>query len=294
MSFREMFPEYSREGDFPSMTSQNRITGPDDPQISTGPNRDENPSPVQEPSRRPADLRTLIRNLKESEKQLNVRCSLLQAIIDGANAAIFSVDTECRYTNFNKKYAEDVQELYGTTILAGETLKDVVPIEKDFQKIHNLIRQALAGNDGTLSDYFGDNARSRRSFDFSCYPVCNETGFISGAAVIATDTTTRKQSERALSEQEERFRRLAEDAPDFLYRMSLPDGRYEYVNQASLTFTGYPPEEFYKKPGLLYELVHPPGRTHLADSNSSSSMVKPHPQQNFRLFTGTGRCDGGF
>ena len=255
-----MFPEYSREGDFPSMTSQNRISGPDDLQNSTGPYRDENPSPVQEPSRRPADLRTLIRNLKESEKQLNVRCSLLQAIIDGANAAIFSVDTECRYTEFNKKHAEDVQELYGTTILAGETLKDVVPIEKDFQKIHNLIRQALAGNDGTLSDYFGDNARSRRYFDFSCYPVCNETGFISGAAVIATDTTTRKQSERALSEQEERFRRLAEDAPDFLYRMSLPDGKYEYVNQASLTFTGYPPEEFYKKPGLLYELIHPSGK----------------------------------
>ena len=125
-----------------------------------------------------------------------------------------------------------------------------MPVEKDFLKIHNLIRRALAGEEGTVSDYFGDNARSRRYFDFSCYPVCNEAGFITGAAVIATDTTMRKQSEKALSEQEERFRRLAEDAPDFLYRMSLPGGKYEYVNPASLTYTGYPPEEFYKKPGL--------------------------------------------
>ena len=42
--------------------------------------------------------------------------------------------------------------------------------------------------------------------------------------------------------------------------MSLPGGKYEYVNPASLTYTGYPPEEFYKKPGLLYELIHPSGK----------------------------------
>jgi hypothetical protein len=94
-------PEYFPGGNFPSMTLKNRTAGPDDPQIPAGPLRNENPSSVQEPSRRPADLRTLIQNFKENEKQLNVRCSLLQSIIDGADAAIFSVDTECRYTNFN-------------------------------------------------------------------------------------------------------------------------------------------------------------------------------------------------
>ena len=81
-----------------------------------------------------------------------------------------------------------------------------------------------------------------------------------GQRSLPTDTTLRKQSERALIEREERFRRLAEDAPDLLYRMSLPEGKYEYVSPASLTFTGYPPEEFYKKPGLLYELVHSSGK----------------------------------
>jgi PAS domain S-box-containing protein len=242
------------------MTLNNRISGPDDPQIPAGPFKEGTPSSVQEPTRRPADLRTLIQNLKENEKQLNIRCSLLQAIIDGANAAIFSVDTECRYTNFNKKHADDLRELYGTAILADENLKSVVPIEKDFLKIHNLIRQALAGKEGTLGDYFGDNARNRRYFDISCYPVCNDAGFITGAAVIATDTTLRKQSEKELSEREGHFRRLAEDIPDLLYRVSIPEGRYEYVSPASLTFTGYPPEEFLRKPGLLYEMVPSSGK----------------------------------
>ena len=133
-------------------------------------------------------------------------------------------------------------------------------MKRTVQKIHNLIRQALAGEEGYVSDYFGDNAHSRRYFDLSCYPLGNDAGFITGAAVIAVDTTLRKQSEKGLSEREERFRRLAEDAPDFLYRMTLPEGKYEYVSPESLAFTGYTPEEFSRKPGLLYELIHSSGK----------------------------------
>jgi PAS domain S-box-containing protein len=265
------------------MTLQNRTTGPDDPQVPTDPDRYDNPSSIQEPSRRPADLRTLIQNLKENERQLNIRCSLLEAIIDGANTAIFSVDTEYRFTNFNKKYADDIREMYGTVIREGETLKNVVPLEKDFEKMHNLIRQALAGKESVINDYFGDNARSRRYFNLSCYPVCNDTGFITGAAVTAIDTTLQKQNEKGLNEREMHFRKLVEDAPDFLYRMSLPEGRYEYVSPASLSFTGYPPEEFYKKPGLLYELIHSSGKDAFGRQLELLINGKTPPAAEFRI-----------
>jgi PAS domain S-box-containing protein len=275
-------PEYFR-GIFQDMTLKKRIAGPDDPQVPANPGWDDHHSSIQEPPRQPADLRTLIQNLKESEKQLNVRCSLLQAIIDGANTAIFSVDTGCCYMNFNKKHADDIQKLYGTVIRVGEELKDFISIEKDLQKIHNLIRVALAGKEGTVSDYFGDNARNRRYFDISCYTVRNDAGHITGAAVIATDTTLRKQSERTLTEQEERFRRFAEDAPDLLYRLSLPGGRYEYVSPASLSFTGYPPEEFYKKPGLLYDLVHPSGKDAFGRQQELLMKGKTQPAAEFQI-----------
>jgi PAS domain S-box-containing protein len=265
------------------MTSDNQIAGPDDPQIPMDPRKNDNPSSLQEPSRRPADLRTLIQNFKENEKQLNVRCSLLQGIIDGANIAIFSVDTESRYTNFNKKYADNVRVLYGTAISVGETLKNVVPNAKDFLTIHTLIRQALEGKEGTISDYFGDKTRSRRYFDILCYPVCNDAGFIMGAALIAIDTTLQKQSEKELSEREVHFRRLAEDAPDLLYRMSLPEGRYEYISPASLALTGYPPEEFFKKPGLLYELVHSSGKDAFGRYLDLLTKGKTPPASEFQI-----------
>jgi PAS domain S-box-containing protein len=242
------------------MSSKNRISGSDDPENPARPDRNDDPSSVQESPLRPADLRTLILSRKESEKQLNLRFSLVQAILEGADSAIFSVDAQGCYTSFNKKHARDMQDLYGSAITAGEKLAGFVPMEKDARKILDLIRLALAGEQGVISDYFGDHARSRRYFDISCYPVRNDAGLITGAAFIGTDTTSRKQSERALIEREDRFRRLAEDAPDLLFRVSLPEGKYEYVSRASLTLTGYPPEVFYKKPGLLYELVHSSGK----------------------------------
>ena len=71
------------------------------------------------------------------------------------------------------------------------------------------------------------------------------------------DITARKQAEEELYESEKRFRFLAENATDMLYRMSLPDGRYEYVSPASLTIFGYTPEEFYASPALIRAVIHP-------------------------------------
>ncbi len=62
---------------------------------------------------------------------------------------------------------------------------------------------------------------------------------------------------RDLKESEERFRRLAENARDVIYRMSLPDGNYEYVSPAALSVFGYSPEECYKTPILIKQAIHP-------------------------------------
>ena len=169
-----------------------------------------------------------------------------------------------------------------------------MPVEKDFLKIHNLIRQALAGEAGCVSDYFGDNARSRRYFDLSCYPCAIEAGLITGAAIIAMDTTLRKQSEQGLSEREERFRRLAEDAPDFLYRMTLPEGKYEYVSPGSLAFTGYTPDEFYRKPGLLYDLIHSSGKDAFGRHLELLIKGKTPPPAEFQIVHRNGEVRWGF
>ncbi len=71
------------------------------------------------------------------------------------------------------------------------------------------------------------------------------------------EVAERKRAEEKLQASEERYRRLADNAPDAIYRMSLPDGTYRYVSPAATTIFGYSPEEFYANPQLALKILHP-------------------------------------
>ncbi len=61
---------------------------------------------------------------------------------------------------------------------------------------------------------------------------------------------TKRQSDEQLS-------RLLDNARDMLFRLSVPDGQYEYVNQASMAITGYTPEEIIASPMHIRKVIHP-------------------------------------
>ncbi|MDR4989134.1 MAG: PAS domain S-box protein, partial [Bacteroidales bacterium] len=69
------------------------------------------------------------------------------------------------------------------------------------------------------------------------------------------------KAHRALVESEERFRRLAENADDLIYRIDfVPERRFSYVSPSATRITGYTPEEHYADPDLGFKLVHPEDR----------------------------------
>ncbi len=74
----------------------------------------------------------------------------------------------------------------------------------------------------------------------------------------AENRRERKRVEDAFHESEERFRRLAENAQDVIYRYRIiPQPCFEYVNPAVEKILGYAPEEFYAAPRLFAKLIHP-------------------------------------
>jgi len=93
-----------------------------------------------------------------------------------------------------------------------------------------------------------DHKKDRLSRDMIAYfeDICTSIGL----------SLMKKQAEEALKTSEARFRRLAENAKDVIYRMALPDGVYEYISPAAMEQFGYAPEEFYASPDLLRKLIH--------------------------------------
>jgi PAS domain S-box-containing protein len=67
----------------------------------------------------------------------------------------------------------------------------------------------------------------------------------------------KNQKDKELKESEESYRRLAENSKDVIYRMSLPDGQYQYVSPAAEKMFKISPEECYKSPLIIKELIHP-------------------------------------
>ena len=81
---------------------------------------------------------------------------------------------------------------------------------------------------------------------------------LAGQAGIAIDNAMLMEE---LKTSEEKYRRLAENAPDIIYKINLaPEPGLEYVSPAVTAITGYSPDEFYTNPGLLMEAVEPDDR----------------------------------
>lgn len=82
--------------------------------------------------------------------------------------------------------------------------------------------------------------------------------------------------EASLIRNEDRYRRLAEHAPDIIYHYRLlPEPGFEYVSPAVTAILGYAPADFYADPGLVSRLVHPDDRPRLAGAASADVGGEP-------------------
>lgn len=86
-----------------------------------------------------------------------------------------------------------------------------------------------------------------------------------------------------LVESEERFRLLAENARDVIFRWMLRDHCYQYVSPAVFTLTGHAPEEFMDNPRLLEELVIAEDRQIFQELNRQIKHGDVSPHMEYRI-----------
>lgn len=91
-----------------------------------------------------------------------------------------------------------------------------------------------------------------------------------------------------LAASEAHYRRLADNAPDMIYRMSLPAGVYEYVSPASRAIFGYDPVDFYNSPLLIRQAIHPDWQGYFVEQWANLLKGEMPPSYEYRILHPTG------
>ena len=167
----------------------------------------------------------------------------LAGIIGSAMDAIISIDGDSRIVLFN--LAAEKMFRCTTQKAMGKTIDTFVPDRfrashqshiKDFGKT-NVTRRSMA----SMGAIFGLRSDGEE-FPIEASISQLESNGQKYYTVILRDITERKNAEQAVSESEERYRDLVENALDIIYTHDLK-GNYTSVNKAAETITGYSNEE---------------------------------------------------
>ncbi|HYO59468.1 PAS domain S-box protein [Archangium sp.] len=142
-------------------------------------------------------------------------------------------------------------------VLSGR-VKDLPPEEQavlEPQDIRSLLVLPLWVH-GTLAGFIGfEHCVEERQWDKA------EVDLLWAAAGAIALAMEQQQAERALRERELRFRRIAENASDVLYRYQLAGTRsFAFVSGVVTKHLGFTPEEHYRDPGLWQRLAYPEDR----------------------------------
>lgn len=193
----------------------------------------------------------------------------------------------------------------GIAVNSVDPSVDFVYMNDNFPRLYRTTREALADPDNFWDAVYEDpgfreEIKARVLGDVASgdpermvwegIPLTREgeeTRFISAsntpvpgqALMISTvwDVTDRKRAEDALRESEERFRRLAENAQDLIYRYRVaPEPGFEYVSPAATAMTGFTPVDHYADPELGMKLVHPDDQ-HLLEAVSRGEVDVAEP-----------------
>ncbi|MEZ5358127.1 MAG: PocR ligand-binding domain-containing protein [Candidatus Zixiibacteriota bacterium] len=226
----------------------------------------------------------LLKRASEAQKKSDERYRGLFDHMSSGVAILRPIEGEkdFLFIDFNPA-AQKIEQVKKDEVV-GYRLSEVFPGARDFGIIDIFCEVATTGKPQHYPTrfYIDENHSGwRENFVFR----------LSSGDVISVydDVTERQQALENLHASEERFRRIAENAKDIIYRMSLPDGKYEYMSPAASDIFGYSPEELYEKPTLFHQLLHPDWHGYFKDQwNNLLRGIMP-PTYEYQIIDRYGR-----
>ena len=183
-------------------------------------------------------------------------------LLDALEVAVVAFDREGRVLLANRRAREEFERMGESVTVEGAFTTPLDLIDAHGQPIRGRdvpsIRTLRTGEvlrDFVMGVRVGDAPVEWSMVSTS--PVRDPDDSIVGVICAFTAVTQQRRAEEAVRASEERFRLLAENAADVVYRVLVgPSPRFDYINPAIDSVLGYSPEEFYADPGVVLRVTH--------------------------------------
>ena len=190
-----------------------------------------------------------------AEQAVNASERKYHQLVDNLNEGVWALDEDACTTFVNPRMAE----ILGYTIdeMLGRQLFSFMD-ERAVKIAKYYLRRRQAGmaerHDFELLNKMGERVLTTMATS----PITDSDGRYVGALAAVADVTEHRAADEALRSSEERYRLLAENATDAIYRYRLtPTPGYEYMSPGIKNVMGYEPDDFYSDPDIDRKVVHP-------------------------------------
>jgi PAS domain S-box-containing protein len=194
---------------------------------------------------------------KELRRKLEAGEKRYRALVETIPYGVFEIDINGVIVYSNKAHHE--MHGYEPGELVGKSLQIFYPDEDEWKTQQAYMARMLADTPEP-SIFYGNYHKKngeRMEAEIAWNYRRDDDGNVIGVVSIVTDVGERLSAQRELSRQKERLDFLANNSPAAIYRISLPSGMLEEITENVRDLLGYTAADFFEKPGLWLEKVHP-------------------------------------
>lgn len=202
----------------------------------------------------------------EQQRELRIQNALRQAALNSTENGLYALDTEYRYTVFNRHHAETMKSLFGVEIRSGMNILDAFGTSTRRDEVKVFVDRLLQGEPVRPSLFsFGTITGGEYYCEATGNPIRNGRGNVVGAVIVTRDVTHQCKAEERRQEQLLFLSTLFDGIPAAVFYMDH-QGRFLGMNKSFEQLFGIANEKLIGKtvrdilpderPAILTDLHH--------------------------------------